>query len=112
MMTIDQIDMNLTIDQIRELANLTPADVLCVYSGKPGCACGCRGNYHYNSARKSEAAERRGYALNADEVSDEQVAHVLRLVQQAVIDMPENVWAFDDGFVFEDDEYAYSVHLR
>lgn len=44
--------------------------VLSVYSGRPGCACGCRGNYFYQADPKLRAAAstRRGYTVTDDEV--------------------------------------------
>jgi hypothetical protein len=32
------------------LDRLTPADIVRVYSGRPGCGCGCRGNYSIKPA--------------------------------------------------------------
>lgn len=34
--------------------------VVKVYSGRPGCCCGCRGRYMYRSEHKQQAEERRG----------------------------------------------------
>jgi hypothetical protein len=65
------------------LAALTPANVQGVYSGKPGCACGCKGNYRYHSTQVQAATKRRGYEVTPDEVNDKQVAKVLKIVQEA-----------------------------
>lgn len=48
-------------------------DVLSVYSGKPGCACGCRGKYSYASKLVAEASKNRGYKVTPDEVSDKNI---------------------------------------
>lgn len=67
------------------LQDLTQADVLSVYSGRPGCCCGCRGKHSYASATRDEASAERGYAVADDEVSDRSVATILR----KVLSMPE-----------------------
>lgn len=64
-----------------ELAALTVDKVMSVYSGKPGCACGCKGKHSYNSACVDAASLNRGYTVTPDEVNDRQVARVLGLVQ-------------------------------
>jgi hypothetical protein len=37
--------MSTTHEQREEVRGLDPAKVARVYSGKPGCGCGCRGKY-------------------------------------------------------------------
>jgi len=39
----------------RLLMSLTSEQVLRVYSGRPGCGCGCRGNYSDTKAAKTRA---------------------------------------------------------
>lgn len=60
------------------------ADVRSVYSGKPGCMCGCRGKHSYAGAHREEAGQNRGYAVSDDEVNNAQVTRVLRAVQGAL----------------------------
>jgi hypothetical protein len=36
-----------------DIAKLTIADIVRVYSGKPGCGCGCRGTYSETKAQKT-----------------------------------------------------------
>jgi hypothetical protein len=73
-----------TIETARNLVQtLTPADVLCVYEGKPGCACGCRGKYHVSPEARAEAEARRGYAYEDNQVDTRRVLGVLRGVQAA-----------------------------
>jgi len=43
------------------------------YTGRPGCMCGCNGNYRYNSLHAEAAGKNRGYAVGADEISDRAV---------------------------------------
>lgn len=64
------------------IAAITVADVSSVYSGKPGCCCGCKGNHRYNSAHVASASKNRGYAVTPDEVNDRQVKKVLGVIQQ------------------------------
>lgn len=65
-----------------QIAAITPEQVYVVYSGKPGCACGCRGNYRVNPQHLAFATKNRGYEYDANEVSLAQVKRVLRIVQQ------------------------------
>jgi len=55
-----------------------------VYVGKPGCMCGCRGQYFTTPQYAAEVAEARGYALEEQEVNEVEVAHVLSLMEQFV----------------------------
>lgn len=64
-----------------QIQNVTVADVLSVYSGKPGCMCGCRGSHRYNPEHRAEGAKRRGYAVDDGDVNARQVAKVLRTLQ-------------------------------
>lgn len=63
------------------LAVLTTEFVMSVYSGKPGCCCGCNGNHRYNSKHVALGSASRGYAVTPADVNDRQVAKVLALVQ-------------------------------
>lgn len=44
--------------------------VMAVYSGKPGCMCGCNGKYTYASKHRELAGKDRGYEVCDDEVND------------------------------------------
>lgn len=89
------------------LDKITPEQVLSAYSGRTGCACGCRGKYWYNSARVEEASNDRGYAVSPDEVSDAQVKRVLRLLQT------HSDTLVQDGYIawLEKSNRLYMVHL-
>ena len=69
------------------LVALTPDRVERVYSGRPGCMCGCRGSYRY-SRRHAPADAERG------DVNDAQVRKVLATLQANV----EHVEADEDCF--------------
>lgn len=91
------------------LKRMVVADVLQVYSGKPGkCCCGCAGNHRYNSAYVAEASAYRGYEVSADEVNDRQVAKVLALLQAN----PDLVEASDNNVSAEINGRLYVAYLR
>jgi len=58
------------------------AQVATVYSGRPGCCCGCRGKHTAASAHRAWAAKNRGYDFDDDEVSDRQVRRVARIMNE------------------------------
>lgn len=52
------------------LATTTKIDaekVISVYSGRPGCACGCRGKHTYATRVAEEMSKRRGYPVNTSD---------------------------------------------
>jgi hypothetical protein len=52
-----------------------------VYSGKPGCMCGCNGIYRYPSnLNRTAAGLNRGYAIDDKEINDKFVNRVLGYV--------------------------------
>lgn len=44
---------------------LTINDIRQIYSGKPGCCCGCLGTHSYNEIHLKESSERRGYEISS-----------------------------------------------
>lgn len=58
--------------------------VVSVYSGKPGCCCGCRGKHTYASAHRELGGKRRGYAVDDDEVNDAVVHRHLNTINAAI----------------------------
>ena len=60
---------------------LTVERVLSVYSGQDGkCCCGCSGKHYYASVHVEAASKRRGYAVTPDEVSDQMVRKVVKII--------------------------------
>jgi hypothetical protein len=55
-------------------------DIASVYSGKPGCMCGCRGKYYCASALGSQRDKVRGYGITSEKVSDRQVKRIIDLM--------------------------------
>ena len=66
-------------------------DVVQVYSGKPGCGCGCRGNYRVNPSHLEMANKERGYDYGRKDVSLMQVKSVLHILQEAEASGPGTV---------------------
>ena len=48
-------------------------NVASVYSGKPGCMCGCKGTYKYASKWREASSKNRGYKVNDKEINDSSV---------------------------------------
>ena len=81
------------------LVAMTAAEVSSVYSGKPGCCCGCKGNHRYNSQHVVSASKNRGYAVTGSDINDRQVAKVLAVIQANVEKAAENYLAdFSSGY--------------
>ena len=52
-----------------------------VYSGRPGCSCGCLGKYTYASAHRDEGSVERGRMVLDEEVSDKTVRRIVKILQ-------------------------------
>lgn len=52
-----------------------------VYSGKPGCMCGCRGFYRSTKERAEENGKYRGYPLSRGEVSNAAVELIVKKIE-------------------------------
>lgn len=93
----------MTVEQLQRFAALTPEGVVSVYGGKPGCACGCRGNHRYSSAHRELGSKRRGYSVDDDEVNDRQVKKVLNVLKThyALVEAGGNNYAAEvDGRLY------------
>lgn len=51
--------------------------VMCSYSGRPGCMCGCNGKYSYTTKLRDFSGEDRGYSIDDDEISDVAVKRMI-----------------------------------
>lgn len=58
------------------------ADIMSVYSGKEGCACGCRGKHTYAKAFQAEGTKRRGYKVEDKDCNDRTVAKHVKTIEQ------------------------------
>ena len=66
-----------------EVVEPTIDNIISVYSGKPGCMCGCNGNYRYHPEMVEEAGKRRGYAVDEDEVSARSIKTIITKIKNA-----------------------------
>ena len=85
-----------TAEALAALAALTPAVLASAYSGRPGCACGCRGTYVHSSAHRELMGRERGYAVSDIEVSDRGVVARLANARRAALG-GAHVAAYCDG---------------
>ena len=51
--------------------------IISVYSGKPGCACGCRGKHTTAKAYQNLRSKNRGYEVTDDECNDRTVSLIV-----------------------------------
>ena len=65
-----------------DINTITTHDILQVYSGRPGCGCGCRGSYRYNPEHVKEAFENRKAIPKPSDFNAVQVRKVLGLMKQ------------------------------
>jgi hypothetical protein len=63
---------------------IDPTKVLAVYSGKPGCMCGCNGKYTYNPEHRALAGVDRGYEVGEDECSAKGVLTLSRKIERLI----------------------------
>ena len=101
---------------IRKPKEIDPAIVEAAYSGKLGCACGCRGKYSYASAFAKQAGKRRGYDVSPDEISDRSIVVMTRKFNKAIAD--KNIQVYFDHqiggepfYFFETDTRLYMLFL-
>jgi hypothetical protein len=71
------------------LEDLTLDMIVSAYSGRKGCACGCRGKWRYTSAHQAEGAQARGYPIDGGEVSNRGAALVLSNARKAAASIVE-----------------------
>lgn len=86
---------------------IDPDHVVSVYSGRPGCMCGCRGKHTYARAFVAEGSKRRGYAVDQGEVSDRSVRTIVRKLNA------DPATKVEDGIAFLDlGHRCYAAYLR
>ena len=75
------------------IRNMTLSNVLHVYSGKPGCACGCRGSHRYSS--------KSGYDTQGGQIGDGQVTKVMNVLKaheaECVLEDEGSIVFYDAG---------------
>jgi hypothetical protein len=95
----------MTTKTLQPIADIRPEDLTSAYNGKHGCACGCRGTHSYMNA--ADGTARRGYPVDASEVSPRRVANTLRTIQQHADDP-----GYDDGRIGGYGYIAYESATR
>jgi hypothetical protein len=66
-------------------------NVTSVYSGKPGCCCGCLGKHTYASAHREWSSNKRGYEVKDDEINARVVKLHINRINRAIEDGGEGV---------------------
>jgi hypothetical protein len=82
-----------------------------VYSGKPGCMCGCRGKYSYASDYKKEGGKERGYDVTDEDVSDRSV----KLIVGKLMNNPNTKhqkWASREGYFLETPSRMIGAYVK
>jgi hypothetical protein len=87
------------------------SDISSVYSGRPGCCCGCRGKHTYASAHRKWAGDDRGYKISDDEVSDVTVKRIVDKIERLVKEGAEMLIAGNNVSV-DTDTRTYIAYLK
>lgn len=69
--------------------------VTSVYSGKPGCCCGCNGDHLYASAFRVWSSRNRGYPVTDTEVNDAAVRRQVAMMNR----MPPSMLEWEENHV-------------
>lgn len=64
----------------KEVLQVKEESVVSVYSGKPGCMCGCNGKYSYSEVHREFSTSDRGYEVTDDEINDKEVKRITKLI--------------------------------
>lgn len=70
-------------------------DVVSVYTGKPGCMCGCLGTYSYASQHKDYASNDRGYKIDESEINDRKIKLMFNKFMKNISQIKEQ-----DGYIY------------
>ncbi len=81
---------------IAVIQNLKVSDVMSVYRGKMGCACGCQGKYIYPAVNRNAASKYRGYTVTKDEISDKGVKYALTTLVKFAKLNPDKIEVLDN----------------
>ncbi len=89
------------------------AKVTSVYSGRHGCACGCRGKHSYSAAFVAAHPDgKRGYKVTPDEVNDKTVKMMFNKVQAHFDQFPDAAAAEKAGCFVADDFASFDTDTR
>jgi len=96
---------------LERLAKTEPGAVSSYYTGRPGCACGCRGTYRYTEAHRAISGEHRGYPVSDDDVvKPASVKRLLTMLRKRLEDEDIEVVGFGE-FTVSDGEGGWWVEL-
>jgi hypothetical protein len=96
-MTALEVEATYRAAALERLAKTEPSTVASYYTGRPGCACGCRGTYRYSEDHREMSGERRGYSVSDDEVvKPASVKRLLTMMRKRLEDEDVEVVAFDE----------------
>lgn len=88
------------------------AQVTKVYSGRKGCACGCRGKYSYAAAHRDD---RPDYYAGDEGINDQVVKTIINRVESYLRDRPEQVDRVhvDDDWIAVDlvNDRTYTIYF-
>lgn len=97
---------------ITNMALRPVTEVAHVYSGKPGCCCGCRGKHTYASTYRQDSQDRRGYKINDDEVNDHTVRRIYKTVSRMLTEGVGERMVEDDFTSIETETRLYVIYWQ
>lgn len=96
----------------KSIIDVKVEEVVQVYSGRPGCACGCRGNYRVNPAHVAYADKERGYPHSGDEISLKSVKRILNYLQAHATEVTVNESGNKICYALEDENRYRWVYTK
>lgn len=95
------------------LKSLDRNSIQSVYSGKPGCTCGCRGKHSYAEAHRAVTSKLRGYEVSNDEISELSITRVLNRMLKNADKVELTVFNSDNSmhFSFSTETRIYIIYL-
>lgn len=72
-----------------KITDIGVADVVQAYRGKPGCMCGCKGNYYCNPRHLDKLSEALGYQAKSEDKDTEEkiIARILNKMKKHADDV-------------------------
>lgn len=72
------------LDTLRRFEAVKAESIVKVYSGRQGCACGCRGKYTYATQHREFGSKERGYEVKPEECNDATVTLMRNKILRAL----------------------------
>lgn len=105
----DRFGDDITNEQAREFINSVTSDIVySVYSGRPGCMCGCLGKYRYNPKHRFEAGLERGYKIDDEECSSRSISIILNKLKRN----PHSALQYGYIIHFHDEHRQYAAYIK